>query len=768
MKAILLLAFQFALFAFDSAAQSTNSCGAAGNPTGSPIGGGQGYLHIVDSAMAFVKVSSKQQLINALNQAVPGNIIYVVDTAEIDLTGTYKLKIPKGVTLASGRGKNGSLGALIYVKGIRPKGLGDTLFFIDGDSVRVTGIRLRGPDIFVGLCGDCMPVSKGILCDTHNYLEVDNCELWGWSHYALGMKNSIGDYIHHNYIHDCLRFGYGYGVSHDGFTQTIIEANKFNSNRHSIAGSGSGGQNYEAIYNIVGACTYKENQAFDMHHDVNTCFAGNTILINHNTFLLSQASLSNAVKIRGNPRDIAIIKENLITFDSFTYAFLQQIDHDYCQGTGYNFSQSLNCYNTNLNSTCIPQILDSKDGFCQHTVWSSAGNGNLGWFVGDFNGDGKDDLGRYIDINQGSDGFQVLLSNGISFQNPIVWSPAGVGNLTWFVGDFNGDGKDDLGRYIDVNQGSDGFQVLLSTGHSFQNPVVWSGAGVGNLTWFVGDFNGDGKDDIGRYIDENLGNDGFQVLLSTGHSFQNPVVWSPAGVGDQSWYIGDFNGDGKADIFSYNKGTCKRGDPCSSSADVFLSTGTSFQHSGSWSNVENDVSWPYLNSFPNSKWYIGDFNADGADDIFRYLPGVSGAQVFLSNKTDEFVYDGNWTRAGFGTGWTLGDFNGDGRCDISGYNPGQSGADVFLSCISAPLFYKSRQTGNWNDINTWESSPLVNFSAYVVSPARVVPYAGNSLEVTVRNSNIVTITENTNSRKTTVNTNGKLLVNPDVKFLIVQ
>jgi hypothetical protein len=80
---------------------------------------------------------------------------------------------------------------------------------------------------------------------------------------------------------------------------------------------------------------------------------------------------------------------------------------------------------------------------------------------------------------------------------------------------------------------------------------------------------------------------------------------------------------------------------------------------------------------------VGDFNGDGRDDIFRYVPGSSGADVFLSDGT-RFVRDGSWTGAGHGTdGWYIGDYDGDGKDDIFRYVPGVSGADVFLATCSA-------------------------------------------------------------------------------------
>jgi hypothetical protein len=71
------------------------------------------------------------------------------------------------------------------------------------------------------------------------------------------------------------------------------------------------------------------------------------------------------------------------------------------------------------------------------------------------------------------------------------------------------------------------------------------------------------------------------------------------------------------------------------------------------------------------------------DDIFRYVAGVSGAQVFRSDGT-KFIYSGSWTGAGHGDdGWYIGDFNGDGADDIFRYVPGVSGADVFLAAGTA-------------------------------------------------------------------------------------
>ena len=119
------------------------------------------------------------------------------------------------------------------------------------------------------------------------------------------------------------------------------------------------------------------------------------------------------------------------------------------------------------------------------------------------------------------------------------------------------------------------------------------------------------------------------------------------------------------DIFRYLPGT--------SGADMFLSTGTRFVHAGSWTGAG-------YGSAPEG-WYVGDFNGDGMDDIFRYLPGTSGADMLLSTGAG-FTRVGSWTGAGYGqapNGWYVGNFDGDCRADIFRYLPGTSGADMFLA-----------------------------------------------------------------------------------------
>ncbi len=259
--------------------------GAEANSTGDPIGGGKGYRRIVTASQ--YRVRTKKELLLALKQATSKEVVYVEDGVEIDLTGHRQIVIPAGVVLASGRGHNGSKGALIYTREDKPtppgKAEGFALLATGGPGVRVTGIRLRGPDTKRRRGYEYIN-SDGI-STTHDNLEVDNCELWGWSHAGVFLRAGTRAHIHHNSIHHCQRSGLGYGVAlHTA--EALIEANLFDWCRHAIAATGKTPSGYEARYNLV--LEHASSHSFDMHGGKDrkdgTNIAGDWMKIHHNTF----------------------------------------------------------------------------------------------------------------------------------------------------------------------------------------------------------------------------------------------------------------------------------------------------------------------------------------------------------------------------------------------------------------------------------------------------------------------------------------------------
>lgn len=658
-------------------------CGASGNPTGSPIGGGTGYRNLVDPADADYYVSTWSALHTALSSATSGQLIYIDDAADIDMTGHYENVIPAGVTLASGRGRAGSPGARLHCSGLRSWVAGKLhLFVAGGDNVRVTGLRLHGPDPNVGLspyglCISRFPTPRGIGCRGGRNLEVDNCELSKWSHAAIYLRDTEAAYVHHNYIHHNLRTGLGYGISHEGSATTLIEANKFDANRHSIAGSGRAGQSYEARYNVVGGCAtgyeIDNRHAFDMHGSQSwnppdwDCWAGDRILIHHNDF---QTLCQQAVGIRGSPRVEARVYENRVVHPDANQAFASMW-LDTCDKPLRNYYVYSNCYNAQMPSDCALPHPDPMSKFGYAGVWTGAGNFGR-WYIGDYNGDGKSDIARF----HAGVGMEAAISTGTSFISPKLWyGPTALAE--WQIADFTGDGRDDLAQ---VGVGAP-FVVYRSSGSRFLGPTIWRTETYGTIDHVrCGDFNADGMADIAVRA-----SDGLYVHLSTGTSFASGVRWTGAGSGSQDWYVGDYDGNGRSDIFRYIPRTfdaeCEQ--VIGSGAQVYLSTGVAFSHSGSWCNEGNDLPWRCPDVVPNGRWFLGDFNGDERTDIFRYMPGLSGAEMYLSNGNDEFVYSGSWTGAGYGDqGWYVGDFDGDGSSDILRYLSGSGvGAGVYLSRV---------------------------------------------------------------------------------------
>src|SRR5581483_496336 len=137
------------------------------------------------------------------------------------------------------------------------------------------------------------------------------------------------------------------------------------------------------------------------------------------------------------------------------------------------------------------------------------------------------------------------------------------------VGDFNGDGKADLATFTRGSTGD--VYVALSTGSGFVG-TGWKWHDnfcFGTEIPLIGDFNGDGKDDLATFTRGSSGD--VYVALSTGSGFVGTGwKWHDAFCfGSETPLVGDFNGDGKADLATLTRGT---------SGDVYvaLSNGSGF------------------------------------------------------------------------------------------------------------------------------------------------------------------------------------------------
>ncbi|MFV0136029.1 FG-GAP-like repeat-containing protein [Streptomyces sp. HMX87] len=199
-------------------------------------------------------------------------------------------------------------------------------------------------------------------------------------------------------------------------------------------------------------------------------------------------------------------------------------------------------------------------------------------YSGDFNGDGRDDIAVWYDYADGSDKvFTFLSKEDGTLKAPFTaWSRSSG----WFfdhmkvaTGDFNADGRDDLGLMYFYDSGEVRTITLpsLETG-AFQHGQVegWTSASWGSAertSVQSGDFNGDGRDELAAWYDYSDGSDAvitFSSTSSNGALTNRKEVWRA----DAGRYVrdnmrlfgGDYNGDGRDDLaalYGYNNGSIK-------------------------------------------------------------------------------------------------------------------------------------------------------------------------------------------------------------------
>jgi len=299
-----------------------------------PIGGGEGYVDQVTEGDHVA--TDLNSLLAALARASAGEVIFIPDETEIDLTARVfiekiVLEVPAGVTLAGNRGVNGSRGALLTSDTLDTPVMIRTL----GPNVRITGLRIRGPNTkryldhhYRSFTRDDsgegyryhdgqdprgghsyyyqFPTQRGIQT-VHDALRVDNCDLSGFGHSAVSLTGGIDHHVHHNFIHHNQYAGLGYGVSlAEAFA--IIEQNLFDWNRHSIAGTGAAGSGYIARHNVELGTSL--SHCFDMHGGRDrrdgTDIAGRAIEIHNNTFRAPETP----IVIRGVPQEACRVYRN--------------------------------------------------------------------------------------------------------------------------------------------------------------------------------------------------------------------------------------------------------------------------------------------------------------------------------------------------------------------------------------------------------------------------------------------------------------------------
>ena len=357
----------------------------------------------------------------------------------------------------------------------------------------------------------------------------------------------------------------------------------------------------------------------------------------------------------------------------------------------------------NSRSDSVSVLLSKGDGNFQPARNFAAGSTPQSVVSGDFNGDGSLDLA----VADYYGGVSVLLGNGNgTFQ--AAWAfPAGANPESVAVGDFNNDGLIDLAV---ANFSSNDISVLVGKGDgTFQAARTFAAGGRHPMSVAAGDFNGDGVPDLtianfgDRFVNSDLGN--ISVLLGKGDgTFQVPRTFEAgfepvsAAVGDvnddgsvdvvtanflsrnisillnnrdgtfqthrdfdtslsvnsypQSVAVGDFNGDGKADLSVARSGSSGTGEN-NNVVSLLLGGGD-----GTFTR-----SLTYASSGPPVSVTIGDFNADDVPDLATANLNANTVSVMLGNGDGTLQAVPTFGPGGFAV--AVGDVNGDGAPDVA-------------------------------------------------------------------------------------------------------
>jgi hypothetical protein len=278
---------------------------------------------------------------------------------------------------------------------------------------------------------------------------------------------------------------------------------------------------------------------------------------------------------------------------------------------------------------------------------------------------------------------------------------AGIHNGTQLTGHFNDDGLTDIAFSYQSSSAGLTIRTKFSNGDgSFRSvtQALGDGGGVQKYRALVGDVDGDGRDDV-IYVGQDWSGAGLNVRtkLSNGDGTwteKSQVLGDPWYVHSTPTLIGDFNGDGCADLaFAHQKleGWALNG-------GLVIRTKLS-NCNGTWKSVEQ-----YLGDGSGVHDYptlVGDVNGDGRDDLI--FVGQNWSGTGLNIRTKLATGTGTWTAKSQVLGdpsyvqlfpTHVGDFNNDGRADLAfAYQkPGAWGLPIGGLVIETKL---SNGNGTW-------------------------------------------------------------------------
>ena len=308
----------------------------------------------------------------------------------------------------------------------------------------------------------------------------------------------------------------------------------------------------------------------------------------------------------------------------------------------YTGSESNKQYTYAAVSYTMPcgTIFTSPQYVCDISDEPTGGYNFAQFLVGDFNGNGRDDLVK-VRIKETIGGMfdfrlSMFLSNEEGFNVAHYNFPQHLGYYPDFrVTDLNGNGFSEILIHSPQNENTNAifaYELCLNTNtfvSLFANPPSTVGFfyqhnNTGSIKLFPitpGDFTGNGKTDLlvntkpSESLILSLDESTNQLVSLTAEPMGYPTKWHRV-------YTGDFNGDGITDILTY--------------AFTNPNVNWELKHAdgqGNWKTGNNPITRTLDPGNPsnNLTYYIADFNGSGKSDILEiYMPYDSHYQIFYS------------------------------------------------------------------------------------------------------------------------------------------
>jgi IgA Peptidase M64/FG-GAP-like repeat len=315
-----------------------------------------------------------------------------------------------------------------------------------------------------------------------------------------------------------------------------------------------------------------------------------------------------------------------------------------------------------------------------------------------------------------------------------VWDAYRPGDR-FLVGDFDGDGKQDLFVYNFTNWNQPYFAMLRATGSSFEGVrrfdrdlPGWGEMKPGDQ-FMVADVDGDGKDDLIVFNGRDFNVGYLLVLRSTGNDLQfvrryddTLPGWGSMKANDQ-FFVANFNTDLGLD-FNPNGNVQKRG---RQRADLFVSNQRDWSMGYLLMLSSNGRGFDFVRRFdqtlpgwgdmkPGDQFFVGDFNGDKRSDLYvfngsdwsmPYLEMLSsnGSNLQFVRRFDRDVP--GWGEMRRNDRWTVADINGDGKSDLYVYNAKDWNTQYLGSLLSNGGSLSGSFQSDW--IGSWNLGPEDQF-----------------------------------------------------------